>query len=255
MLYQGLAYIKFLAASKNQHGVHSPFVFDLVTNCIYDKRPYPDYEKLKDFREQLLSDSTVLEIEDLGSGSKTRSSSSATVKSIAKSAGSRLSQTKLLYRICRYFQPQTILELGTSLGLGTQAFALAAPHSQIYTLEGSPAVSKYASDWFMDMTLNHIISIHGSFEKTLSLPPVNHWDMVFMDGHHNYEATIGYFEMLLPNLHNDSMVILDDIYWSASMERAWRHIKNHEKVTAMSYTYGNTNTTDKGLPSRPFLFV
>ena len=35
MLQQIKSYIKFLLHSKNEHGVHSPFVYDLVTKCFY----------------------------------------------------------------------------------------------------------------------------------------------------------------------------------------------------------------------------
>lgn len=34
---QLLLYLRFLWHSKNEHGVHSPFVFDLITNCFYDR--------------------------------------------------------------------------------------------------------------------------------------------------------------------------------------------------------------------------
>lgn len=35
-------YLKFLLKSTNQHGVHSPFVYDLVTKCFYGKTKYPE---------------------------------------------------------------------------------------------------------------------------------------------------------------------------------------------------------------------
>ncbi|MEZ7917698.1 MAG: class I SAM-dependent methyltransferase, partial [Patiriisocius sp.] len=35
MLYTLKSYIKFLLKSTNEHGVHSPFVYSLLTKCIY----------------------------------------------------------------------------------------------------------------------------------------------------------------------------------------------------------------------------
>ena len=46
MLFLLKSYLKFLWHSKNEHGVQSPFVFNLVTKCFYDKKNY-DKVKLK----------------------------------------------------------------------------------------------------------------------------------------------------------------------------------------------------------------
>ncbi|WP_091902838.1 hypothetical protein [Maribacter stanieri] len=41
IVFRFLSYIKFIFTATNQHGVHSPFVYDYVTKCLYNK------EKLK----------------------------------------------------------------------------------------------------------------------------------------------------------------------------------------------------------------
>lgn len=38
MFFRIISYLKFLAKSTNQHGVHSPFVYNMVTLCFYDKK-------------------------------------------------------------------------------------------------------------------------------------------------------------------------------------------------------------------------
>ena len=55
--------------------------------------------------------------------------------------------------------------------------------------------------------------------------------------HHDKLATIAYFEALLPNIHNDSLIIFDDIYWSKGMTEAWEYIYNHDQVTVSIDTY------------------
>jgi len=41
-----LSYIKFWWHSKNEHGVHSPFVYALVTKCFYDRTKHNAYSQL-----------------------------------------------------------------------------------------------------------------------------------------------------------------------------------------------------------------
>ena len=70
MIHQSKSYIKFLRLSKNRHGVHSPFVYNLVTKCFNDKKIYPEYETLKSHRKALRKDASLIEMKDFGQGSR-----------------------------------------------------------------------------------------------------------------------------------------------------------------------------------------
>ena len=77
----------------------------------------------------------------------------------------------------------------------------------------------------------------GDFSKSIAELKEDRYDLVFFDGHHNKEATITYFETLLPKAHNDSVFVFDDIYWSKEMTEAWTYIKNHHSVTVTVDTF------------------
>lgn len=231
MLYQMRSYLKFLFTSSNQHGVHSPFVYNLVTKCFYDKTTFPEYQHLKDYRNSLRQNPETITITDFGSGSKVFTSNTRPIKAIAKTSGSSLKNTKLLFRIVRYFNACTILELGTNLGQGTQALSLGNSKAAITTIEGCSALLNVAQQRFSQDQLTNINTINGNFKDEIPKLPSRQWDLIFFDGHHSKAATLEYFEMLLPRIHNDSLFIFDDIYWSPEMTEAWEIIKNHPQVS------------------------
>lgn len=226
-MYQIIAYIKFLFSSTNQHGVHSPFVYDFVTKCLYDKEKYTAYSELINYRNTLKRSNTELEITDLGEGSKTLDSKKRKVSEMVRASSSSKKESKLLFRVAQYFKFKSILELGTSLGMGTYAFALANPSSKITTIDGCPNTLDYTKSQLAE----NITFINGDFKTIISSLKQQNFDCIFFDGHHNKEATIQYFESLLPKANNESVFIFDDIYWSKEMTEAWEYIKSHKAVT------------------------
>ena len=113
-----------LIKSTSRHGVHVPFVYNLVTKCFYEKTFYNDYNKWKDYKTKLLKNNTTLKITDLGLGSRVTKSDTRQITEITKNAGSTKKRAQLLYRLNRYFKSKTILELGTSLGIAKHALHL-----------------------------------------------------------------------------------------------------------------------------------
>ncbi|MBV7268530.1 class I SAM-dependent methyltransferase [Winogradskyella sp. WHY3] len=230
-MYQTLSYIKFLFSSTNQHGVHSPFIYNFVTKCLYDKFNYPEYKKLNTYRNTLKQSNTILEITDLGEGSKVLGSKKRRVAKMIRNSSSTKKETKLLFKATKYFDPKTILELGTSLGMGAYALALANKDSSITTIEGCPNTSNFTKSKFRVLEVKNVSFVRGDF--TLMIPSLKKekFDFIFFDGHHNKAATIQYFKSLLPKIHNETVFVFDDIYWSKGMTEAWEYIKSHEAVT------------------------
>ena len=236
MWYQVKAYLKFLLRSTNQHGVHSPFVYDLVTKCFYDKTKFEDYRKIIDYRKRLKRTKHIIEITDFGAGSRTTKRNKRSISTIAKNSGTTLKRAKLLYRLVKYFKSNTILELGTSLGIAGQAMSLGNPNAKITTIEGCPEISEFTKEQFKNERLRNIQMINSNFDKAIKDLDIA-FDFVFFDGNHQKEATLSYFETLLPKAHNNTVFIFDDIYWSKGMTEAWETIKQHPKVTVTVDTF------------------
>lgn len=230
------SYLKFLWNSNNSHGVHSPFVFDLLRKCFYDKNEYTEYTLLKKYRESLLQNKNTIEVTDFGAGSRVFKSNTRAINQIAQNAGISGKDARLLFRIVNYFKPKTILEIGTSLGLATSALAFGNPKAQITSLEGCPETAKIARQQFDKFDLG-IDSVVSKFESYLQTEKSDSYDFIYFDGNHSKIATLHYFDSLLSTANNETVWIFDDIHWSADMEEAWEIIKKHPKVTVTIDTF------------------
>lgn len=231
MLYQITSYIKFIVKSTNQHGVHSPFVYDLITKCFYDKKKYTQYNTIKHYKKYLLENKTFINVLDLGSGSRVFKSKKRLVSKMASNAGSTTKETRLLFRLTNYFQFKNSLELGTSLGIATHAIHIGNTANTLLTIEGCPNISKFTQNTFKTFSLKNVTLKTGDFLEVLNQGNKTTYDFIYFDGNHQKEATLNYFETLIPTTNNDSMFIFDDIYWSKGMTEAWELIKKHPKVT------------------------
>ncbi len=237
MVYQLTAYLSFLRSSTNQHGVHSPFVYAWVTQCLYDNKHYPEYKKLLTTRKKLRKDTSTLSITEYGAGSRVFSSNQRTVSAIAKHAGITYKRQKLLFRMMRYFQPDSVLELGTSLGMATWAMALGNSSANIHTVEGCKTTAEVAKNYFKSFRFKNIQLHIQTFDDYFKAFPLDKVDLVYLDGSHDKKNTLALFNQILPYTHNDTVVIFDDIYWSKEMTEAWTEITQHPNVTVSVDTF------------------
>lgn len=228
------SYITFLRRSQTKYGVHSPFVYDLITKVIKDHQHYPEYTLAEEIRDQCLHSRQVIEISNYGA-SKPINPSGNERKQVCAIARAAITQRcgRLLNRLVRYFGPENLLEMGTSLGISSIYMASAAPTAKYTTMEGCSTTAELACSHLKQAGLPQVQMLIGDFSYLLPryIAAQQHIDFAFFDGNHTYTATLDYFYQCLPLIKEDSVFVFHDIHWSRGMEKAWAHICKHSQVT------------------------
>lgn len=231
----GLKYILYYLTASNGkgHGIHSPFVFKLVKEVLNEKCLNVQSATIEAQRKKLLNNRSLIEVLDRGAGSRKTVRTVRQMNDIAKSALKSKKYSSLLFRLVRYFQPEQVIELGTSLGITTAYLAAAIPNGQIVTIEGAPNIANIAKTTFSDLAINNIKLVEGDFDDCLPayMSSISSVGIAYIDGNHQYHPTLRYFHLLKSKVNEFSILIFDDIHWSREMEAAWNYIQNDESVT------------------------
>jgi predicted O-methyltransferase YrrM len=218
-----VSFIGYAMKAKGPHGVHSPFVYNLITKVLKEKRRSAEFETIENLRAQYRKSNEEIVVTDFGAGSRTMMGDKRSVGSITRTALQPASHARALAMIAAHANAKYILELGTSLGITTAHIATSVNSSIIYTIEGSSAICRIAQSGWEKLGLSSIVSIEGSFDTTLesTLKKMPAVDCVIIDGNHRGEACLRYIESILPYANEHTVFVVDDIYWSSSMTLAW----------------------------------
>jgi len=233
-LYPVARYIHHYFKSVNEHSIHSPFVYDFYLRYLKNKTATNEtFEAIESNRKSLLQNSSSIEHRELGAGSKRLKGKAIPVSRLARYTLTPKRYSQLFYRIIKASGAETIIELGTNLGINTCYLAVANPSAQVFTFEGSPQIGALASNIFRREKLQNIRLIPGNIDEALprTLQEIEKIDFAYLDANHRCEPTMRYFNQLLKLAHADSVFAIGDIYWSEEMGRAWKSIRNHERVS------------------------
>ena len=223
---------RLFAKHKKGHGIHSPFLFNLIKNVFNNTNDDKDLQKAFDIYDKYRKSTEVLNYTEIGAGSTYKSKNGLSVEQIIKRSSINKKYGKLIYDLVQYFDCKDILELGTSVGISTLYIAQAAKKSKFTTIEGVSEKIEIARKITGECNHKQINFVCGDFDEILSsvLNNFDKLDFVFFDGNHKKQSTINYFNTCLDKIHNETVFVFDDIHWSKEMEEAWNEIKNHDKV-------------------------
>jgi len=240
-LFPAKSYLKYLLKAKHYkgYGIHSPFMYELVREVLWDKHPYYAFSEIEKYRKELLHSKKVIHVSDFGAGSHKLNSDIRKIHDIYGASAIKRKYGEFLFRLVSRYKSQTIVEMGTSLGVSTMYLALPEKQNRVYTIEGCTETADIANEAFKKQELSNVNLFTGRFVDVLPVifEEIETIDLLFVDGHHDKDATLEYFRMCKEKAGNNSIFVFDDIHWSEGMEEAWEEVHNDSDVTISADLY------------------
>ena len=257
---------RLLAGHRDGYGIHSPFVYDLVRNVVFNKNRWDVPGRLREYHHKIRNADGSIPVQDLGAGSRLRggkgkvtasrlrsnvkketgrgqeetesgkgliSGAERKISSIARRSSVTRRQGALLYRLAKWYGPAAVIEAGTGIGISTSYLAAGAGHAGVTTIEGSPAKFQFAQSHTDVAGSGGLEFLLGSFDSYFDglVDNAPNRTLFFIDGDHRYVPTMQRISSILSREElSETMVILDDIYWSDEMEQAWKASCAHPGV-------------------------
>ena len=222
----------FFAHHKRGAGIHSPFVFGLIADVFNSPVDSDDLIEIERLRKDLRKKKEKIHYNDPGAGTRIKRQFPRSIGEIVRTSSTQRKYGELLFKLVREYKPGNIIELGTSLGLGSMYLAKGNSKSQVHTIEGAVPLYQLAKANFEMAGFENIRIYNDLFISGLERlrKRVGNFDMVFFDGNHTFDHTLEYYEMCIPKITNESIFIFDDIHWSSGMEKLWERIIKDERV-------------------------
>jgi predicted O-methyltransferase YrrM len=230
--FRASAYLNYLTHRRTIQYIHSPFLFELMKVVFDDssKNRKPYFKEIELKRRALMNDKTIIQFNDLGAGADSVGKiQEVQIGAIAKRSLKQAKYARLLNRLIHYLKADRVVELGTSLGITSLYLAEAAKN--VYTIEGDISIRRIAkTNWNHDCRIHsYVFDLNESWEMLSD--KIGNIDLLFIDANHRKEAMIRYYLQGRTNLHERSVVVLDDIHWNEEALEAWNILRNREEVT------------------------
>lgn len=214
------------------HGIHSPFVYHLLTKAIEAKTPLQIVKPIDTVRKSLKKNQTVVKVKELGAPSRIFTSDRRPVNQIAKFTATHPKYAQLLWRLVDYFKPGNVLELGASLGISGMYLCFHRHMPRLISVEGSESLASIARQNLNSIRPTGTNVIAGEISECLPIvfdlmPKI---DFAYFDANHQYAPSIKYFEQCLCHFHKNSVLVVADIHLNPGMQQAWEEICQHREV-------------------------
>ncbi len=193
------SWIDYLMKRKSEYKIHSPFVYDFMRKVLNDHGTNRDYDSI--YRIARLLDKR---------------------KHISYN---QRKQSRLLYRLVRYFEPESVVSFGKLSALNTSALALGHLQTKVYLEESDDFLETLNSMGIVNVSLIQPAEFDSEHFKRLNT------GFVFFSRDSFEEDTWDYLADCLSHKTSESVFVFEGIHHNRDLQDAWEEIKANEDVS------------------------
>ena len=140
-------FFSYFLLKVDEHSLQGPFAYSFFEKIINNKQYHPDPE-IENLRKKFSLSTETIKYHSFGKISSLSQNSRSKISKITRNGISSFKKSRLFHNIIQEYQSDTILELGTSLGINTSYLSKATNKGEIYTFEGHPKLCEFAKSTF-----------------------------------------------------------------------------------------------------------
>ena len=193
------SYLRYLWQRKSEYSIHSPFVYEFMRKVLNDSGSNRDYDTI--YRVARLLDKRKYIHYNLRK------------------------QSRLLYRMVRYFEPDSVVSFGRLTALNTTALALGHLQTKIYLEQSDDFLETLNSMGIVNVNLIQPAEFDSEHFRRLNT------GFVFFSRASFEDDTWDYLVDCLNYKTADSVFVFEGIHHNKAMEDAWEEIKGNEDVS------------------------
>ena len=192
-------YLKYLWQRRSEYGVHSPFVYEFMRKVLNDSGSNRDYDTI--YRVARLLDKR-------------------------KHINYNLrKQSRLLYRMVRYFEPDSVVSFGHVTALNATAMALGHMQTKVYLEQSENFLETLNSMGVVNVNLIQPEEFDSEHFRRLNT------GFVFFSRNSFEDDTWDYLADCMSYKTSESVFVFEGIHRNRAIEEAWEEIKANENVS------------------------
>jgi predicted O-methyltransferase YrrM len=218
-------------------GVHSPFVYNLITKVIEEKTSYYAFEEIENFRKNLLTGNDEISF-------------------ITAKETQSANYGAFLFRMVNFFKCRNVIQIGSTTGVMGLYLAMASrTETDCWLLEERRDLSQSVREFALAHNLSKLHYIEGDYLVNLKIlhSTLPEADLMYINQLPASMKTEELMHWCMPFMQKKSILILNGIVKNKAMRNFWQSLKDHpqSRVTMDLYALGIVFFEDK-LPKRQY---
>lgn len=212
------------ARHRHGHGIHSPFLFHLITEVVENRTRLPEYKIFKDLKSNVLDLLDGFSEPSLTNLYHQLNVSFSNPHRLYRKVELSRRYGKVVFRLIREFKPSSVINYGPTLGTNLAIIAMANNDSQVYQLINDTSCELVSKELLKDSAISNV-----RFFQENEVPSVNH-AFVIINYPGNPVVTYNMVQKCLKLHGDDDVLIIRGIHESKEMESIWREMIASESV-------------------------